>query len=148
MKPPQRILAPYFYQVYEDLSPETLGKVYSRGRHPKQAGKVFPGNGKCSNKMLARGLSVLGFQHLPPEGEPARTFVKAFKSSNSAITVQGVRQVYPVAKMVGRMSWLYRGVVPGESQYVYVKFDAQYSSIRMLRGYGSQAVIDDIESLF
>ncbi|KAJ1679523.1 hypothetical protein EV182_001873, partial [Spiromyces aspiralis] len=50
--------------------------------------------------------------------------------------------------MVGRMSWLYRGVVPSKSQYVYVKFDAQYSSICMLRGYSGRTIIDDTESLF
>ncbi|KAJ1675235.1 hypothetical protein EV182_001659 [Spiromyces aspiralis] len=115
--------------------------------------------------MAARGLSVLGFiiEHgdhrirtfnisstatPTPEGETARTFVvKAFKDSNSAIAAQGVRQVHPVAKIVDRMSWLYRGVVPGEGWDIYVKFDAQYSSIRMLRGYGGWAVIDDTESL-
>ncbi|KAJ1673221.1 hypothetical protein EV182_005666, partial [Spiromyces aspiralis] len=88
-------------------------------------------------------------QRLPPKDEPVRTFVvKAFKDSSSAIAARRVRQVYPVAKMVGCMSWLYREVVPGEGWDVYVKFDAQYSSICTLRGYGGRAVIDDIESLF
>ncbi|KAJ1679524.1 hypothetical protein EV182_001874 [Spiromyces aspiralis] len=49
-KPTQRILAPYLYQVYEDLSPATSGKVYSKLLSNSPWDQCQPSRGKDQHR--------------------------------------------------------------------------------------------------
>ncbi|KAJ1678752.1 hypothetical protein EV182_003415 [Spiromyces aspiralis] len=88
--------------------------------------------------LIEGGAQRLGTIYIQPILTPAPEYGATHRvaarnpdgsgSNSNNIIVQNITPVCPIAKIFSRMSWLYRGKLPGRGQDVYIKFDAQYTN--------------------